>query len=485
MILYDNGKLSSFLTLKGSVIHLAVRRSLLSCLFGMTLKLLEQHGQIDLEDWNIITEGSIYGSFTFVLGFTLVFRTSQAYERYVLAAKSMIALRAEWFDACASLIAFSKCSRMPDNEKVMFEHLLVRLFSMLHAVALEELASMENENFPVLDLEGLNQITMQPLTELESQRRGSHESRKTELIYQWIKLYTVQCMKSGILPIPPPILSRVFQELGDGLVMYNDIIQVSAWPFPFPYAQLSAVMIILHLIITPLVMCQWTSHWSATFLLTLVSCVSLASMDLIAVEIENPLGDDPNDLPVHAMHARLNQELLMLLNPATWRVPRLTTDANFDIGKSASSKAGEPAPAAKAVWEPQLGRTEGLRTYIAGCCGDEANGPAEVFFMEGMDTGPAKSLETTGVADAPPIPKPDGVGVDRWRELLDGFVASVEADRQKDLANLEVEQEQLKQRFLQSITAALKDTGWDPASAQAVQAQQGWIISDNHTAVSP
>lgn len=472
MILYDSNKISSFLTLRGSVIHLAVKRSLLASLFGMTLKLMEQHDQIDLENWNIITEGSIYGSFTFVLGFTLVFRTGIGYERYVLAAKSMIALRAEWFDACASLIAFSKCSRRPDNEKVMFEHLLVRLFSMLHAVALEELAAMEDENFAVLDLEGLNQTTVEPLTELESKRRGSHESRKTELIYQWIKLYVVQCMKSGLLPIAPPILSRVFQEVGEGLVLYNDIIQVSAWPFPFPYAQLSAVMIILHLIITPLVMCQWTQHWIATFLLTLVACVSLASLDLISVEIENPLGDDPNDLPVHAMHARLNQELLMLLNPATWRVPRLTTDANFDIGKSASNTAGQSAQGAKAVWEPLLGRTEPLNRYIASCRGGGSRGPAEVFYMEGMDTGPAKNVETTTVELAPAIRKPDRVGPERWRELLDGFVANVEADRQKDMANFELEQEQLKQRFLQSINAALREAGWDPTNARAVQAQQ-------------
>eukprot|EP00930_Biecheleria_cincta_P054837 TRINITY_DN4122_c0_g1_i3.p1 TRINITY_DN4122_c0_g1~~TRINITY_DN4122_c0_g1_i3.p1 ORF type:complete len:472 (-),score=57.75 TRINITY_DN4122_c0_g1_i3:198-1613(-) len=471
MILYETTKFSSFLSLQGSVIHLAVRRSLLSSLFGMMLKLLEQHGHIDLDDWNMFTEGSIYGSFTFVLGFTLVFRTSQGYGRYVLAAKSMIALRVQWLDACASLIAFSKCSRRPEPESVVFEQLLIRLFSMLHAVALEELATMENENFPVLDMEGLDQNTLQPLTEMESKRRGSHESRKTELIYQWIKLYTVQCAKSGILPIPAPILSRVFQMIGDGLVMYNDIIQVSSWPFPFPYAQLSAVMIILHFIITPLVMCQWTSHWIVTCLLTLVSCVSLASLDLISIEIENPLGDDPNDLPVHALHHGLNQLLLMLVNPATWRVPRLTTDANFDIGRN---KARQPAQAADAVWEPQLGRTEPLKTYIASGCASEARGPAEVYFMHGMDTGPAKSLETAGVAEAPAIPSPDGVGAERWRELLDGFVASVEADRQKDLANFEVQQEQLRQRFLQSTSAALREAGWDPASTQAMQAQQGW-----------
>eukprot|EP00930_Biecheleria_cincta_P054835 TRINITY_DN4122_c0_g1_i1.p1 TRINITY_DN4122_c0_g1~~TRINITY_DN4122_c0_g1_i1.p1 ORF type:complete len:288 (-),score=48.01 TRINITY_DN4122_c0_g1_i1:208-1071(-) len=279
-------------------------------------------------------------------------------------------------------------------------------------------------------------------------------------------MYAVQSMKSGILPIPTPILSRVFQEMGDGLVKYNDIIQVSSWPFPFPYAQLSSVMITLHLIITPLVMCQWTSHWMGTFLLTLVACVSLASLDLISVEIENPLGDDLNDLPVHDIHQRMNRDLLMLLNPATWQVPRLTTDADFDLGKSASNKAGQRAQAAKAVWDPQMGRTQPLNTYITSSRGREARRSSEIHFLQGMDTGPPKISETAGMGRALAIPTPDGVGEERWRELLDGFVASVEADRQKDLASLEVQQEQLRQGFLQSICGALREAGWNPVIAQ-------------------
>ena len=50
------------------------------------------------------------------------------------------------------------------------------------------------------------------------------------------------------------MLTRVFQELGNGLVKYHDAEQVVVWPFPFPYTQMNLVLIYLYLGMTPLVM---------------------------------------------------------------------------------------------------------------------------------------------------------------------------------------------------------------------------------------
>ena len=43
----------------------------------------------DLNDLDLVSDGSVYGSFAFVLGFTLVFRCQQAYQRYFASAKSL------------------------------------------------------------------------------------------------------------------------------------------------------------------------------------------------------------------------------------------------------------------------------------------------------------------------------------------------------------------------------------------------------------
>ncbi|CAE7202728.1 unnamed protein product, partial [Symbiodinium sp. CCMP2456] len=53
------------------------------------LKALVQADQISLDDLDLITDGSVYGAFSLVLSFTLVFRCQQAYQRYIESAKAM------------------------------------------------------------------------------------------------------------------------------------------------------------------------------------------------------------------------------------------------------------------------------------------------------------------------------------------------------------------------------------------------------------
>ncbi|CAE7530653.1 unnamed protein product [Symbiodinium sp. CCMP2592] len=59
------------------------------------LKALVQAEQISLDDLDLITDGSVYGAFSLVLSFTLVFRCQQAYQRYIESAKAMHTMSAE------------------------------------------------------------------------------------------------------------------------------------------------------------------------------------------------------------------------------------------------------------------------------------------------------------------------------------------------------------------------------------------------------
>merc|ERR1711963_431847 len=84
---------------------------------------------------SILKEDTAWTGFSFLVGFSIVFRTSQAHSRFWEGCTSMHAMRAEWFDACAALVCFCQHSKV-DQELVMkFKNILVRLFSMLHAAA--------------------------------------------------------------------------------------------------------------------------------------------------------------------------------------------------------------------------------------------------------------------------------------------------------------------------------------------------------------
>lgn len=135
-----------------------------------------------------------------------------------------------------------------------------------------------------------------------------------------------------MLSIPPPILTRVYQEIGAGMGEFHSAQLISMWPFPFPYAQLSLFLTFLHMIISPLIMVQYTKHIFAACFLTCVSVVSVISLNIISLELENPFGDDINDLPAHEVHDHFRDSLLVLADPDNWQPPRLLPTASLDFG---------------------------------------------------------------------------------------------------------------------------------------------------------
>merc|ERR1712048_279662 len=105
-------------------------------------------------------------------------------------------------------------------KKKRFQGTCVRLFSMLHACALatiEDAVSSQVEDihayeYDLLDAAGLGPETMTSLKQSVC---------KVQLIYQWIQQLIVENQASGVLCVPPPILSRSIQELANGMVAFH------------------------------------------------------------------------------------------------------------------------------------------------------------------------------------------------------------------------------------------------------------------------
>jgi len=337
MIFYDSHKWRTMIRLHGSVFPRASRCGLPSALLALGLKYLEKEGYIDFSSLTMLNEGSIYSGFVFVLGFSLVFRTSQSYARYWTAATCLHEMGSEWSDACASIIAFSRNSQQPAAEIDKFAHTVVRLFSLLHASALEEICSMENENFPLIDVQGFCKKDLAFLA------REDTQGKKMNIILCWIKVYIIQGLQIGLLNVPAPILTRVFQEFGSGVINYHKAQQVVIWPFPFPYTQLNLMLLYIYMIITPLVTCIWDAQPWLCSIFTFISVVCMCGLDLIASELENPFGDDPNDLPGMEMQDNFNKGLLVMLNPMTWKPPQLVP-AHLDHKALATQATCERIP---------------------------------------------------------------------------------------------------------------------------------------------
>lgn len=278
---------------------------------------------LESED-SVLRDNAAWGGFSFLVGFLIVFRTSQSYNRFWDGCTSTHHMRAEWFDGCSSLLAFTRHSKAEKEVISAFQNTLVRLFSMLHAAALAEIedsAGGEEEdgreafNFPLIDADGIDESSL-----LVVKQSGS----KVELIFQWIQQLIVENISTGVLSIPPPILSRSFQEIANGMVAFHDAMKISYIPFPFPYAQTCDFLLLLHWIIVPFVVCQWVTEplWAAVF--SFIQVFILWALNFIAEELENPFGQDANDIDGLHMQEEMNEHLMLLMTPSTRKTPTLS-----------------------------------------------------------------------------------------------------------------------------------------------------------------
>lgn len=271
----------------------------------------------ELEPWDLSGFSAVWSGFTFVLGFLVVFRTQQAYARYWEGATLLRQCRGEWFNATSSVVAFCTLDRERQAEVEEFQHLLIRLMSMLHCVGLQTIADMEDDHFDFIDIQGVDEGSLCFLASLPD------KNQRCEVIIQWVQQLVVRNMGSGILPIPPPVMTRFFQELSRGAVNVTQARNMTDIPFPFPYAQLLTLMLIIYWLITPFVNCMiLRPPWSCLF--TFVSVLAFWGTSLIAAEIESPFGDDPNDLPLSKMQDDMNTSLWLLLEKQTQTPPKFT-----------------------------------------------------------------------------------------------------------------------------------------------------------------
>mmetsp|Transcript_90653 Transcript_90653/g.210861 ORF Transcript_90653/g.210861 Transcript_90653/m.210861 type:complete len:498 (-) Transcript_90653:116-1609(-) len=118
-----------------------------------------------------------------------------------------------------------------------------------------------------------------------------------------------------VLKVPPPIVSRVYQELSNGMQAYHHALMVVIVPFPFPFAQMLTYLLLGFTILAPFMVLQFTRSVIFSPILTFLGVFGYYGTDMIAKEIENPFGDDVNDLPLLSMHKDFNTSLKELLMP--------------------------------------------------------------------------------------------------------------------------------------------------------------------------
>lgn len=295
---------------EGSILPKAGLYAITPAIAAFFFKLADDHNWIDVSGWKLVTNSSAYSSFTWTVGFLLVFRTSQCYSRFWSCATGACTMRAQMFESAASLSSFCVMSNAAPRDIEHFKCKLVQLFSMLHAVAMAAISDLGHRDFKIIDVDHMPARNMRCLQSLPTRQR-------VEVVYQWINGLIIGEVKNGLLNVPPPILSRVFQEMEKAMIEYNQVVQIMTLPFPFPYSQVCFMMIVGHVICTPIVMCYYTSNAYFSMIMTFLASGSFFALELIAAELENPFGDDTNDLPSYDFQEEINEGLLLIIDPVS------------------------------------------------------------------------------------------------------------------------------------------------------------------------
>ncbi|CAE8603029.1 unnamed protein product [Polarella glacialis] len=255
---------------------------------------------------------TVWSSYTSVLGFLIVFRNNQAFSRFWEGTTLTKQMRGQWFSAFSSLFSFCSRDESKRAEVARFQKSMVRLASLLHCSALQHICSLEDDSLEVINSGEMDAASMEFLRSCANPH---------EVVANWVQRLIVQAMDSGTINIPPPILSRTFQEIGQGLVRLENAQKIKDVPLPFPYAQMISCMLLLHWLFTPILAAHHIESASWAGVMSFFVTISFWSLFYIALELDQPFGEDPNDLPIQKYQQEWNSSLLVLLLPGSQVVP--------------------------------------------------------------------------------------------------------------------------------------------------------------------
>jgi len=258
----------------------------------------------------------VIGAFTSVMIFILYNRSNTAYDRWWEGGTLLQKARGEWFNAYSSIMAFTSTKPEMQDQVQAYCHLVARLMSLLMCCGLQQVSPCRDKPFEIIDLDGIEPASMEFLNSAPD---------KVEIILQWIQRSIVLNVQTGVLPVAPPILSRAFQEVSRGIVNLQNARKIADFPYPYPLAQVSMLLQLVHWAMIPIgAALAAPKPWAVLF--SFFSIFVLWCIHFNALDLEFPFGSKANDLPMDRMMQDWNKSICTLLAKKAHRPPDFAYD---------------------------------------------------------------------------------------------------------------------------------------------------------------
>jgi ion channel-forming bestrophin family protein len=218
-------------------------------------------------------------SYNLVLGLLLVFRTNTAYDRFWEGRKAWGTITAS-IRSLGHLIWVSIGEPEPtDRDKKISTLRLLSAFAIASKLHLRQ--QLVNE-----ELEAL--VTQQQLTKLKAAKLVPLQ------LSVWIGNYLQrQYERKLVTPNQLASMNGLVNQLLEALTVCE---RISSTPVPLAYAIYLKRLLLIYCLSLPFQLVN-TLHWWTSAIAIILSFV-LLGIEEIGTEIENPFGDDVNDLPL-------------------------------------------------------------------------------------------------------------------------------------------------------------------------------------------
>jgi len=293
---------------------------------------------------DIMTDNAPFEAITVLLIFLVAFRLQTAYGKFWDGCDHLYLLVGDLFDTMSDCLAFTSCSKADPQVILEFQHLIVRLCSLLNScifAALEagsEAANGLNESaeeaelpkaydFEILDIQGIDEETLERFLEADN---------KVEVVFLWIQMLLVENQANGVISVPPPLLARAFINLGSALVHFHEAQRITEVPFPFAVTMAVQLLLCTHWICAPVVVAMWTEYVAWTVGFCVAQTFSLWFFIAIATELDQPFQHTQNSPDMRYLQQLLNHRMLTILDHHTKKMdnPQLSLSVNREVTRA-------------------------------------------------------------------------------------------------------------------------------------------------------
>eukprot|EP00441_Pelagodinium_beii_P021609 CAMPEP_0197655958 /NCGR_PEP_ID=MMETSP1338-20131121/39780_1 /TAXON_ID=43686 ORGANISM="Pelagodinium beii, Strain RCC1491" /NCGR_SAMPLE_ID=MMETSP1338 /ASSEMBLY_ACC=CAM_ASM_000754 /LENGTH=374 /DNA_ID=CAMNT_0043231723 /DNA_START=79 /DNA_END=1203 /DNA_ORIENTATION=- len=276
----------------------------------------------------LINDNAVFKTLTFFVVFLAAFRIDAGYNKFWSGCEYVYEIVGDLFDGTSDLVAFTRESKAPAKEVEDFHHLLIRLISLFNSLIFGELESGADRismaaeggeeirafSFELLDVQGIDDESIDWLLDADN---------KVEQVFCWIQMVIVDAMARKLFTVPSPILTRSLSDIGLAVVHFHEAQKITEVPFPFPYMMALQILLVTHWCFVPIVMVDWTTYTSWTFIFAFCNVWALWFFIGLAVELEMPFQHTRNSVDMRYLQKLLNSRLLCLLESHSRPTPHL------------------------------------------------------------------------------------------------------------------------------------------------------------------